>query len=92
MIFACSLGKAVALIALPQFLIFIALFLLSGCIMPLTTPEMVNDFKACGGIIMLATGFRIAKIKQFPITDMLPAMCYAIFQEAASCLPSTKVL
>ena len=72
MIFACSLGKVIALIALPQCLIFLALFLLSGVIMPLTTPVMINDFKACGGIVMLATGFRIAKIKQFPITDTNP--------------------
>ena len=78
MIFACSLGKVIALIALPQCLIFLALFLLSGVIMPLTTPVMINDFKACGGIVMLATGFRIAKIKQFPITDMLPAMILAM--------------
>ncbi len=74
MIFAGSLGKTVALIAVPQFCVFMLLYLLSGVIMPLTTPVMINDFKACGGIIMLATGFRIAKIKQFPITDMLPAM------------------
>ena len=39
---------------------------------------MINDFKACGGIVMLATGFRIARIKQFPITDMLPAMILAM--------------
>lgn len=78
LIFACSLGKVVALIALPQLIIFMVLYLLSGVIMPLTTPMMINDFKACGGIIMLATGFRIAKIKQFPITDMLPAMVLAM--------------
>ena len=30
--------------------------------------------KACGGFVLLATGFRIAKIKEFPIADMIPAM------------------
>lgn len=74
MIFACSLGAVVSLIALPQFVIFLALFLLSGVIYPLTTPVMINDFKACGGIIMLLTGLRMANIKQFPIADMIPAM------------------
>lgn len=74
LIFACSLGSIVSLISVPQLLIFLLLFVLSGAIMPLTNAGMINDFKACGGIIMLATGFRIAKIKQFPITDMLPAM------------------
>lgn len=33
-----------------------------------------DDFKACGGFIMLATGFRMIKVKMFPIADMMPAM------------------
>ena len=74
MIFACSLGAVVSLIALPQFVIFLALFLLAGVIYPLTSPTMINDFKACGGIIMLLTGIRMANIKRFPIADMIPAM------------------
>ena len=35
---------------------------------------MIDDFKARGGILMLATGFRMAKIKEFPVADMIPAM------------------
>ena len=74
MIFACSLGMITSLVAIPQFIIFMILFLCARLIFPQTTPTMVNDFKACGGLIMLATGFRIAKIKDFPIADMIPAM------------------
>ena len=74
LIFACSLGAVVSAIALPQFVIFMLLFICAKLIFPLTTPAMINDFKACGGFIMLATGFRIAKLKQFPIADMIPAM------------------
>ena len=74
LIFACSLGAVVSAIAVPQFAIFILLFVCAKLIFPLTTPAMINDFKACGGFIMLATGFRIAKLKQFPIADMIPAM------------------
>lgn len=33
-----------------------------------------DDFKACGGFIMLATGFRMIKVKMFPIADMVAAM------------------
>ena len=33
-----------------------------------------DDFKACGGFIMLATGFLMIKVKMFPIADMVPAM------------------
>ena len=74
MIFACTLGKSVSLIAVPQFAILFALYLLAGIIVPLTNPSMIIDFKACGGFIMLATGFRMAKLLDFPIADMIPAM------------------
>ena len=74
LIFACTLGKSVSLIAVPQFVILFALYLLAGIIVPLTNPSMINDFKACGGFIMLATGFRMVKLLDFPIADMIPAM------------------
>ena len=74
MIFACTLGIIVSAIAIPQTVIFLALFFCAKLIFPVTTPSMVNDFKACGGLILLATGFRITKIRDFPIADMIPAM------------------
>ena len=74
MIFACSLGFVVSLVAVPQAIIFLLLFFSARLVFPLTAPAMINDFKACGGLIMLATGFRIAKIRDFPIADMIPAM------------------
>ncbi len=83
MIFACNLGQVTALVAVPQCVIFIVLFYCAKLIGPLTTASMVNDFKACGGLIMLATGLRIAKIKSFPIADMIPAMVLVWFISAA---------
>ncbi len=76
LIFACTLGAVVALVAVPQFVIFLVLFFLAVWIYPLTTPEMINDFKACGGFIMLATGFRIINVKTFPFptADMVLSM------------------
>lgn len=74
MIFACTLGMVVTVIAVPQLVIFLLLFVCAGVIFPLTTPTMINDFKACGGILMLATGFRMIKLKMFPTADMIPAM------------------
>lgn len=74
MIFACTLGKSVSLVGIPQFVIMILLYILAGVIVPLTTPAMINDFKACGGFLMLATGFRIMQLKAFPTADMIPAM------------------
>lgn len=73
-IFACSLGLVVSLIAVPQFVIFMILFLLAGVIYPLTTPAMINDFKACGGVLLIATGLRMLKLKNCPVADMIPAM------------------
>lgn len=73
-IFACNLGYIVSLIAVPQFAIFTTLFLSASFIVPLTTPDMIADFKACGGFLMVAAGFRILKLKMFPVVDMIPAM------------------
>ena len=74
-IFACSLGMVVCMIAIPQIIIFFdTLFLRQQQFFPLTTPDMINDFKACGGFLMLATGFRMVKLKNFPTADMIPAM------------------
>jgi uncharacterized membrane protein YqgA involved in biofilm formation len=73
-IFACNIGYVVTVIAIPQFIIFFFLFLIAVFIFPLTTPSMILDFKACGGFLMLATGFRMIKVKMFPTADMIPAM------------------
>lgn len=74
LIFACNLGMVVSVIALPQVIIFLILFFCAGLIYPMCTPTMINDFKACGGFIMLATGFRMVKLKMFPTADMIPGM------------------
>jgi uncharacterized membrane protein YqgA involved in biofilm formation len=74
LIFACMLGLIVSAIAIPQFIIFFILFLCAGVIYPMTTPAMINDFKACGGFLLIATGFRMLKLKMFPTADMIPAM------------------
>lgn len=74
MIFAGSLGMVVPFIAIPQCIIFLAIFFAARFIEPLTTPDMINDFKACGGFLLMATGLRMAKIKDFPVADMIPAM------------------
>lgn len=73
-VFACSLGAVVFAIAVPQTVIYLCLFFAAKAIFPLTTPDMVADFKACGGFLLVATGLRMAKIKDFPIADMIPAM------------------
>lgn len=74
MIFGGTLGMVIAAVAIPQCVIFLIIFAAAKFIFPLTTPDMIADFKACGGFLLLATGFRIAKIHDFPVADMIPAM------------------
>ncbi len=74
MIFACNLGAVVSLISIPQFIILGLIFCLATVIYPLTTPEMINDFRGCGGFLLIATGFRIMKLREFPVVDMIPSM------------------
>ena len=73
-IFACQLKKAVMLIGIPQAVLMLALFYSARLILPLTTEVMINDFKACGGIILLATGFTIMKVKEIPVANMILSM------------------
>ena len=74
MIFACQLKRTVCLIGVPQLIIMLLLFFGARLILPLTNDAMIADFKACGGIVLLATGFTIMKVKQIPVANMLPAM------------------
>lgn len=74
MVFACNLGAVTSLVAVPQAAVFFALFFAAKAIYPLTTPTMIGDFKACGGVLFIATGCRIAKMQDFPVADMIPAM------------------
>ncbi len=73
-IFASTMGYSVGILMIPQLAVQSLLFFCASMILPLTTPDMLADFSACGGLIMLATGFRICGIKQFPIANMLPAL------------------
>ena len=77
-IFATALGYAVAAICMPQLAIQLVLAFGAGWILPMTTPAMMADFSAVGGVIMLATGFRICGIKPFPVANLLPALVLAM--------------
>jgi uncharacterized protein len=77
-IFATTLGFPVAALAIPQFVIQTALFAGASTIYPMTTPAMIADFSAVGGLIMLATGFRICGMVPFPVAGMLPALVLAM--------------
>lgn len=77
-IFAITLGYSVATIAVVVLAIQLVLAYGGALIMPLTSPAMIADFKAVGGLIMLATGLRISGIKSFPVANMIPALVLAM--------------
>jgi len=77
-LFAALLGKSVCLIPIGQIIVFSLLFLSGKLIAPLTNAAMFSQLTACGGILTLATGFRVAKIKIVPVIDMMPALLLAL--------------
>ncbi|QHC36833.1 DUF554 domain-containing protein [Komagataeibacter xylinus] len=77
-IFATTLGFAVAAICIPQLAVLLALATGATYLAPLTTPLMNDNFAAVGGVLMLATGFRICGIVKFPVGNILPALVLAM--------------
>ncbi|AAU37119.1 MULTISPECIES: DUF554 domain-containing protein [Basfia] len=73
-IFGTTLGSTIATAAIPQTVLQIALAYSAVLIIPLITPEMRADFAAAGGMLMVATGFRICGILHFQVANMLPAL------------------
>lgn len=74
LIFACSLGLALCVIAIPQLVIMLAVFAAGWALAPVLTPTMFADLSACGGLLTFAAGLRVAKIKAVPVVDMMPAL------------------
>ncbi|MFM2481856.1 DUF554 domain-containing protein [Celerinatantimonas sp. YJH-8] len=74
MIFSIVLGPAVAMLASVQLLVQVILFFLAKTIMPYMDAFAYADFTAVGGIIMIAIGFRMAKIMNFAVVNFLPGL------------------
>lgn len=74
MLFASTLGYIVITLAVPQFVIYLAFFFLARLIVPICSDVMLADFKACGGVIMFATGIHVMGLKKVSLGNMLPAL------------------
>ena len=74
MVFACKLKKKVALLAVPQCLIHLVIFFIASWIFPLCSEAMIADFKAVGGLLTIAAGFRLLHLTMFPTADMIPSL------------------
>lgn len=73
-LFAGKLGMIVSLVSVPQFVIYALLFAFSGVLYPLLDETMIADFKGVGGLLMMATGFKLMKVVNFRLADLLPAL------------------
>jgi uncharacterized membrane protein YqgA involved in biofilm formation len=73
-IFGTTAGFLVGFIAIPQFAVGILLFCGASYILPYVSDLMLSNFKACGGIITLAVGLKIANIKKTRVLNILPAL------------------
>lgn len=63
MIFACSLGIAVSVISIPLLIIQLTLAWAAALILPLTTPSMMADFSAVGGLLLLQPDYASVALK-----------------------------
>lgn len=77
--FAASSGWILAIISLPVGIILLLFYQISGVLMPHLTQEMIGDFSACGGLIQLFNALRIAKLKNPPVADYMPALVLVFF-------------
>lgn len=73
-IFGSAVGYTLAVMAVPLFAVQFLLFLAAGVIYPCLTTYMINDFKACGGIMTFAIGLKIAGIKKTQVLNMVPSL------------------
>lgn len=78
LIFAISLRWAVAIIPIPMLVVLLAMSGIGKLIVPIVSPAMLLDFTACGGILTLAAGLRVAGIKNTAITNIIPALVLAM--------------
>lgn len=77
--FAAQSGWVLSLISIPLAIMLFALYSLSGLLMPHLTAEMIGDFSACGGLIQLLNGMRIAKLRDPPVADFMPSLMIVFF-------------
>ncbi|MEY8323027.1 DUF554 domain-containing protein [Lachnospiraceae bacterium 54-11] len=77
-IFAANVGPIVPLLCIPQFALQMILFLSGSTLSAFLNDSMIGDFKACGGIIIIAVGFKILNAYRFKALNMLPALIFVL--------------
>lgn len=78
-IFGAVTGYLISAIAVPQVITGCILFGFGSLLLPLLAPHMISDFKSVGGIITLAVGLKISKIRHYRVLNMVPALILVFF-------------
>ena len=74
LIFASTMGYFIGILVIPQFIVETLLYCAAVLIVPFINSDMLGDFSACGGIILLSIGLRLCGIKNIPVGNMIPAL------------------
>lgn len=78
LIFASTIGYTLGILVIPQFIVQAMLYYGAGLIIPFTNPNMLGDFSACGGILLLSIGLRICGVQNIPVGNMIPALIFVM--------------
>lgn len=78
LIFASTMGCTIGILVIPQFIVQTLLYCGAILIIPFTNPDMLGDFSACGGIMLLSIGLRLCGVKNIPVGNMIPALIFVM--------------
>ncbi|MBC3887745.1 DUF554 family protein [Acetobacterium paludosum] len=78
MILSSTMGIGVLLSAIPVFLYQGSISLLANSIKPFLSTEMITEMNAVGGILIMAIGINMLKIKEFKVGNLLPSIIMPI--------------
>lgn len=77
-VLASTYGPGIAFSALVLFVWQGSIFLLANQVAPFLTPDFMTEISIVGGILILASGLSILKIKAFQALNLLPALLVPI--------------
>ncbi len=82
LVFSLELGNIIAFMAIPQAVIFLALYSAASVLAPVLTPESIGNFKAAGGVLTLVIGYNLLaaqnRLKTVKVLNMIPALAFAL--------------
>lgn len=71
---AAGAGWLQMFVAVPLAVILVGLYLLSQLLMPHLTADMIGDFSACGGMLLIANAIRMTKLMNPPVIDLVVSL------------------